>query len=295
MRKSSTVSPAEDGTEVQRAILGFGAAVFAALFFTGAVFYFRGPEDATAWFAAYILEESLSVDNLFVFSLIFDYFKTPIFAQGRVLAWGLFAAVVLRATFILAGLAVVERFKIVLLPCAVLLLYSAYGILQEDDDDEDLSDNAIVKLVNRYLPSTDKYDSDRFFTSVDGALLATPLLVALVCIELSDVVFAVDSVPAVFGVTTDPFIAFTSNTFAILGLRQLYTLISEGLENLAYLRPSIALVLAFIGFKILAGFAGFEVSTASSLLVVAGALGVGIGASLLVETADAQDAEDPDK
>uniref|UniRef100_A0A7S0ISE3 Uncharacterized protein n=1 Tax=Calcidiscus leptoporus TaxID=127549 RepID=A0A7S0ISE3_9EUKA len=285
----TSISAAE---EVKRALLGFSLSLAAAVAFAFGVFMFRGGEDATAWAAAYILEESLSVDNLFVFSLIFDYFRTPTNAQPRVLAWGLIAAVVLRAVFILAGIAVVERFKIALVPCGLLLLYSAYAIVTEGDEDEDLSENAIVQFTRKYLPSTDEYAGDRFFLkSADGSTLATPLLLALVCVELSDVLFAVDSVPAVFGVTTDPFIAFTSNAFAILGLRQLYTLIAEGMENLEYLRPSIAGVLAFIGAKLLLGQIGLEVSTTSSLLVVAGSLGVGIGASVLFGTSEEGAAE----
>jgi len=277
---------------VADAIKFTGLAFVAALVFCFGVFATRGMEDATAWFAAYILEQSLSIDNLFVFSLIFDYFQTPSASQPRVLKWGLLAAIALRTIFIFAGLAVVERFKFALLPCAVILLYSAYGILAEGDEEDDLSDNAIVKLTNQYLPSSQEYDGSNFFTkSAEGALLATPLLLALVCVELSDVVFAVDSVPAVFGVTTDPFIALSSNVFAILGLRQLYTLVSEAVDAFAYLRIAIAFILAFIGGKILVGFADIEVSTMASLLVVAGALSAGITSSILLPPPKADAAE----
>jgi len=229
------------------------------------------------------------VDNLFVFSLIFDYFQTPSFAQPRVLKWGLIAAVVLRATFIFAGLAVVERFKGVLIVFAGILLYSAYGLLTEgEEEEEDLSQNTIVKLTKQYLPSTDTYDGDKFFTTRPGVegTLATPLLLALVCVELSDVLFAVDSIPAVFGVTTDPFIALSSNAFALLGLRALYTVVSTAVDDFKYLRPAIAVVLGFIGVKLIGEFAGFEVSTLSSLLLVLGVLGTGVGLSVLESSAE---------
>ena len=144
-----------------------------------------------------------------------------------------------------------------------------------------------MQLTSKYFPSTNEYDGEKFFTNArDGTLLATPLLLSLVCVELSDVVFAVDSIPAVFGVTTDPFIAFSSNVFALLGLRQLYTIIAEAVDSLIFLRPAIAFVLAFIGVKLILGLAGLEVSVGTSLGVVVGALGGGIGASVFLASSD---------
>lgn len=271
--------------------------VAAAVAFGAGVFATRGGGDASAWFTAYILEESLSIDNLFVFSLIFDYFRTPASAQPRVLRWGLIAAVVLRAAFIFAGLAIVERFKGVLLIFSGVLIYSAYGLLTEgDQENEDLSDNAIVRLTKEYLPSTDLYDEDKFFTVRNNQTLATPLLLSLVCVELSDVLFAVDSIPAVFGVTTDPFIALSSNAFALLGLRALYTVVANAVDSFVYLRPAIALVLGFIGLKLIGSFAGYELPTLASLLLVLGVLGTGVGLSVITGTggtgADERSAED---
>ena len=294
MLDSETAQPA--GDETRAALQQTAITVAAACAFCAGVFATRGAEDASAWFAAYVLEESLSIDNLFVFSLIFDYFQTPSFAQPRVLKWGLLAAVVLRASFILAGLAVVERFKGVLLVFSGILLYSAYGLLTEGEEEaEDLSQNMIVKLTKQYLPSTDSYDGDKFFTTPAGSdtALATPLLLALVCVELSDVLFAVDSIPAVFGVTTDPFIAFTSNAFALLGLRALYTVIANAADNYQYLQPAIAVVLGFIGVKLIGSFAGFEIPTVSSLLLVLGTLGTGVGLSILEATAEDEEPQKP--
>ena len=228
----------EEDTVTATALKSTGLAVLAALAFCAGVFLVRGPDDATSWLAAYVLEESLSIDNLFVFTLIFDFFQTPLNAQPRVLRWGLIGAVVLRGVFIFGGLAVIERFRGVLLLFSAVLLYSAYGLFfEEDEEDEDLSQNAVVQFTQKYLPSTDKYDGDKFFTSVDGAILATPLLLALVCVEVSDVLFAVDSVPAVFGVTTDPVIALTSNAFALLGLRSLYVLVAKGIDQFECAQP----------------------------------------------------------
>jgi len=144
-------------------------------------------------------------------------------------------------------------------------------------------------LTKQYLPSTDSYDEDRFFTIQDGVSVATPLLLALVCVELSDVLFAVDSIPAVFGVTTDPFIAFSSNAFALLGLRALYTIIAAAVDDFVYLRPAIAVVLGFIGLKLIGSFAGFEIPTLDSLLLVLGTLGTGVGLSVLEATASDDD------
>jgi len=277
----------EESESTNAALKSTGVAVLAALAFCTGVFLTRGSEDATAWLAAYVLEESLSVDNLFVFTLIFDYFKTPPNAQPRVLQWGLIGAVVLRGGFIFGGLAVVERFKGVLLLFSGILLYSAYGLFfEEEDEEEDLSQNQIVQLTQRYLPSTESYDGDRFFTRQGSESLATPLLLALVCVEVSDVLFAVDSIPAVFGVTTDPFIALSSNGFALLGLRSLYVLIAKGIDQFEYLRPSIAIVLGFIGFKLIGSFFGAEVPTAASLGVVVTVLSGGIGASLLLPSGE---------
>ena len=252
----------EESDDVGAALVQTAVLVGCAVSFGVAVVLVRGPEAGTEWFAAYILEESLSVDNLFVFSLIFDYFQTPADAQPRVLRLGLTVAIVLRALFILAGLAALERFTGVLLLFAGALLYSSYSLLTEGEEEADLSSNQVVQLTQKYLPSTAEYDGERFITAavgaaansaaagtppglLDGSSLVTPLFLALACVELSDVLFAVDSIPAVFGVTTDPLIALSSNAFAILGLRALYTVVARAVDDFEYLRPAIALVLGF--------------------------------------------------
>jgi TerC family integral membrane protein len=298
--------------EVRSALTQTVMLVALAFCFCTGVFVNRGPEAATSWLTAYVLEQALSVDNLLVFTAIFDYFKTPIDAQPRVLRWGLIVAAILRAGFIFAGLAVVERFKGVLLIFAGVLLYtSAKMMFADEEEEEDLSQNAVVQWTKHYLPSSDEYDGERFITSSDnattsmavdgeaqkgggtllgllkGTSVMTPLLLTLVCVEISDVIFAVDSIPAVFGVTKDPFIAFTSNGFAILGLRALYPLVARAVDEFKYLTPAVALVLAFIGGKLIVGeLMHVEVSTITSLAVVASTLVAGVGASIFTGDSD---------
>ncbi|GMY14658.1 thylakoid membrane protein TERC, chloroplastic isoform X1 [Fagus crenata] len=240
-----------------------------------------GVGKATEFFAGYILEQSLSVDNLFVFVLIFKYFKVPIMYQNRVLSYGIAGAVVFRLTIILLGAATLQRFEAVNLLLAAILLFSSFKLFTSEEDDSDLSNNFVVKTCQRIIPVTSNYDGNRFITSQGGVWKATPLLLTVAVIELSDIAFAVDSIPAVFGVTRDPVIVFTSNLFAILGLRSLYTLISEGMSDLEYLQPSIGVVLGFIGCKMILDFFGFHVSTEASLGFVATSLSAGVLLSLM--------------
>ena len=184
------------------------------------------------------------------------------------------------------GAAALERFRPILLLFAGILLFGSYKILAGGDDEEEeerIEDNAIVKLVQSFLPVTDGYRGDAFFADVDGVRYATPLLLVLVVVELSDLVFAVDSIPAVFGVTSDPFIVYTSNMFAIASLRALYAVVAGSMSNMAYLEKSVALVLGFVGLKMVADIAlGVQVPTDVSLVIVAAALGGGVGLSVLL-------------
>lgn len=231
------------------------------------------------------MEQSLSVDNLFVFILVFEYFKTPVDYQKKVLTYGIATAAVLRLVLIVLGADIVESWKPVLLIFAAILLFSSFKLLLVDeggDDDEDLSNNAIVRFSRSLFTFTDAYDGDKFFTTLaDGTRAATPLLLVLLVVEFSDVVFAVDSIPAVFGVTLDPFIVYTSNIFAILSLRGLFTFVSTFMSKMRFLDKSVALVLGFVGAKILAEFAGVDVPTDFALEVVGAILAAGVGASLL--------------
>ncbi|XP_039022248.1 thylakoid membrane protein TERC, chloroplastic-like [Hibiscus syriacus] len=240
----------------------------------------EGVGKASEFFAGYLLEQSLSVDNLFVFILIFKYFKVPHMYQNRVLSYGIAGAIIFRLSLILLGTATLQRFEVVNLLLAAILLFSSFKLFSSEEDDTDLSDNFIVKTCQRFIPVTPNYDGNKFITKWDNIWQATPLLLTVAVIELSDIAFAVDSIPAVFGVTRDPFIVFSSNIFAILGLRSLYTLIAEGMADLEYLQPSIAVVLGFIGCKMILDFFGFHISTEASLGFVATSLSAGVLLSL---------------
>ena len=266
------------------ATAGFGACI-AAL---------QGSEKAGEYFAGYLLEQALSVDNLIVFVLIFDFFKVPLELQGRVLNYGIWGAAVLRLAFILAGAEALERFEPVLLVFAAILIFSSYKILSEamaeggDGENDSLAENAIVKFCMNAINSTDVYDGDRFF---NAAGQATPLFLALLVIELSDVVFAVDSVPAIFGVTRDPFIVYSSSMFAILSLRAVYNVFSAFAKDLAYLETAVGLILGFIGAKIVGSFVGVDISTTASLIVVIGTMSGGIAASYAFPPSSAAEKE----
>eukprot|EP00210_Caulerpa_lentillifera_P001161 g1117.t1 len=256
--------------------------IFAAVAFGAAIGWFLGAEKAEEYFAGYLLEQSLSVDNLFVFILVFKYFRTPLEYQSKVLNYGFITAGILRLIMIVLGVELIESFNVLFLVFAALLVYSSLQLLlSNDDDDEDLTDNAIVRFCSRVMQVSDSYDGNRFFTVENGVKMATPLLLTLAVVELSDVVFAVDSVPAVFGVTLDPFIIYTSNLFAILSLRSFYGFISVVMSQLRFLDKSVAVVLGFIGVKMAADFIGIHVSTDVSLIVVGVVLFSGVTASAL--------------
>lgn len=260
------------------------AFVGAAMLFGVGIWNTLGPVKAQEFFAGYLLEQSLSVDNLFVFILVFRYFKAPKADQDKVLSYGIGTAAILRLVMILLGSELIESWKPVLLLFAGILLFSSYKLLVAgdagDDDDEDLTDNGIVKLCRRLIPVTENYDGENFFTMENGKRVATPLLLVLAVVELSDVVFAVDSIPAVFGITTDPFIVYSSNMFAILSLRALYGFVNSIMSELKYLDKAVALVLGFIGAKMIADFGGYHVPTIASLGVVVTTLTGGVAASL---------------
>ena len=259
--------------------------VGAACLFGAGIGFVQGVDKASEYFAGYLLEQSLSVDNLFVFILVFDYFKVPETTQPKVLSYGIIGAMIMRAAMIIAGVTAIEDFEPVLLVFAGILIFSSYKLLanNEEEEEEDLKDSAIVKFCSSMIPVSEEYDGDKFWTTAkDGVTkMATPLLLVVAVIELSDVVFAVDSIPAVFGVTKDPFIVYTSNIFAICGLRSLFGFVSAVVSELEYLETSVAVVLGFIGVKMIADYAGYSMSTEASLAVVATMLTGGVAASYM--------------
>jgi len=260
---------------------GFGLLIYAT----------QGSTTAEEFFAGYLVEQSLSVDNLFVFLLLFDYFNVPLSAQDRVLNWGIYGAIVMRAIMIGLGAAAIHEFHGVLLVFAAILIYSAIKVLipANDDDDENMEENSIVKFSRKLVDSTDYFDGDRFFTLVEGVKKATPLFICMIAVEISDVVFAVDSIPAVFGVTENPLVVFSSNIFAIMGLRSLYTVLSKAAQDLEYLEPAVAVVLGFIGTKMIAEYGGYIIPTPIALGVVATLLSGGIGLSVYKRENETED------
>lgn len=242
-----------------------------------------GEQAGLQFFTAYLVEESLSVDNLFVMALVFRSFAVPERYQHRVLFLGILGALVFRATFILAGLALIEVFHWTVYAFGALLVVTAVRMLfAREDDEAELHDNVMVRLARRFVPITNEYHGERLIVRLDGKRYATPLLLALVFIETSDIIFAVDSVPAVLGVTRDPFIAFTSNVFAILGLRSLYFALAAVLSSFQYLKVSLVLVLFFVGSKMLLTH-HLPIGSGLSLLVIIGLLTAGVVASIIAK------------
>jgi len=258
--------------------------VAAAAGFGGIIAATKGPEAAIEFASGYALEQTLSVDNLFVFLLLFDYFKVSGKSQEKILGYGLWGAVLLRGLFIGVGTVALQQFHQVLLLFAGVLYLSSFSILfgKDEDEDESVDDNQVIKFAKTFLKSTDKRDGDKFFIVENGINLATPLFLCLICIEISDVIFAFDSVPAVFGVTQDPFIVFTSNIFAIAGLRSLYGFLSKAVDGLKYLEKAVGLILLLIAVKLTGETFDVELlSPLQSLVCVVGILGGGVALSLL--------------
>ncbi len=246
----------------------------------------RGTEDGAAYFAGYLLELSLSVDNVFVFALIFTAFAVPLMYQHRVLFYGILGAIVFRAIFIGLGAAIIETFHWAIYVFGFLLLYTGYRMwAQRNDHMIDPMKNPLLRIFRRFVPTTDGYREQRFVVVENGRRLATPLLAVLLVVESSDILFAIDSVPAIFSVTTDTFLVFSSNAFAILGLRSLYFLLAGAVDKFRYLKPGLSALLIFAGLKILLSDI-VPIPIPLSLVIIVGILGVAIGASIVAERRD---------
>jgi tellurite resistance protein TerC len=250
--------------------LSFGTYIYAAF----------GKQCGLEFFAGYLIEYALSVDNIFVFILIFSYFAVPDRFHHRVLFWGILGALIMRASFIVAGAALIQSFHWVIYVFGAFLVVTGIKILRQGDAEVEPQRNPAVKLFQRFVPMTSGYDSGKFFQRHQGKLMATPLALVLVTVEATDLVFATDSIPAIFGVTSDPFIVYTSNICAILGLRSMYFLLSAVVNRFVYLGTGLGIVLAFIGFKmLLSGI--FAIPIGLSLAIVAAILIGSIILSLL--------------
>ena len=231
------------------------------------------------WFSGYLIEYSLSIDNVFVWALILAYFKVPAQYQRRVLFWGVFGALVLRAGFIFAGVALITRFEWMLFIFGGFLLYTAAKLLFTNDDAVDPSQSRFLAIVRRFVRTTTELHGQRMFVRIAGKRYATPLFAVLLLVEATDVLFAVDSVPAVLAVSKEQFIVFTSNAFAIMGLRALYFMLADMRARFAYLQQGLAIILAFVGVKMIIS-RWYHIPTALSLLVIAVVLAAAVALSL---------------
>ncbi|HVP11187.1 MAG TPA: TerC family protein [Phycisphaerae bacterium] len=239
-----------------------------------------GKEAALLYLTGYIIEESLSLDNMFVIALIFAYFQVAPIYQHRVLFWGIMGALVLRGVMILAGAALIYRFSWMIYVFGGLLLLSAAKMLFMKEEKFDPEKNVLLRLVRRFCRLSTRFEGQNFFTRMDGRLAITPMFLVLVVVESSDVIFAVDSIPAIFAVTTDPFIVFTSNVFAILGLRSLYFVLAGMMRKFQYMKISLVFVLGYVGVKMLLSFR-YHIPALVSLCVICGLLLTGILASVI--------------
>ena len=250
-----------------------------ALLFNAGVWYWRGPDQGLTFLTGYVVELSLSVDNLFVFLLIFAYFKMPAQYQHKVLFCGILGALVMRAVFIGAGIALIQKFHWIIYVFGAILVISGLKMAFEKDKEVHPEKNPVLRLFRRFMPVTGEYHGGDFFVKREKLRLATPLFIVLLMMETTDLVFAVDSVPAVLAITTDPFIVYTSNVFAILGLRSMFFALTGIMKLFHYLHYGLAAVLVFVGGKmLLAGF--YKIPTLASLLVIVGLLAVAVVASL---------------
>jgi tellurite resistance protein TerC len=263
----------------REAALWSGFWVMLSLAFNAFVYTWRGPQPALEFFTAYVLENSLSMDNVFVFGVIFSSMAVPTQLQHKVLFWGVLGALTMRSVFIIAGATLISRFHWALYLFGGFLLITSVKLLLEKQKKHELEGKRILRWARKVFPITQGYEGTAFFVRRRGRLIATPLFLALLLAEMTDLVFAIDSVPAVLTVTGSPFLAYTSNALAMLGLRSLYFLLAGALIRLRYLRPALALVLAFLGSKMLLEHF-YRISVAHSLLVVFTILGIAVAASL---------------
>ncbi|UFS68556.1 TerC family protein [Geomonas sp. RF6] len=253
-----------------------------ALLFNGAVWYFLGKVKALEFFTGYVIEESLSVDNLFVFIMIFSYFKVSRAHQPKILKWGILGALVMRAVFIVMGIGLMEKFHWMVYLFGGILVVTGIKMCFGGDDEIEPEKNLLVRLVRTRFPVTKRQHGDRFFVRRNGVTAVTPLFLTLLVVESSDVIFAVDSIPAVLAVTRDPFIVYSSNVFAIMGLRSLYYLLAHVVDMFRYLKLGVSFILAFVGVKMIVSDL-YPIALHVSLGVIIGTLVLSIVVSLVAD------------
>lgn len=241
----------EHEISIKESLVWTGIWVMLSVFFGIGIYFYMGPQSSLDYFTGYVIEKSLSVDNIFVFILVFSYFGVPAKYQHKILFWGIFGALVMRFVFIFLGVALIEEVEWVIYLFGAFLVYTGIKMAFETEKEVHPERNPILKVVQRFLPVSNKIDGPHFITRVNGKLMATPLLVVLIVIETTDLVFAVDSIPAILAITTDQFLVYSSNAFAILGLRALYFALNGVMKLFRFLNYGLAAVLSFVGCKML--------------------------------------------
>jgi tellurite resistance protein TerC len=264
---------------IKEALVWSGVWVVLALLFNLGLYYWRGPEPALEFLTGYLIEKSLSVDNIFVFLLIFSYFRVPASYQHRVLFWGILGALVMRAAFIALGISLIRRFHWVIYVFGAFLILTGVKMALEKGKEIHPERNPVLRLFRRFVPVTDDYRGSKFFVKQGGRYSATPLFIVLLVVETTDVIFAVDSIPAILAITLDPFIVYTSNVFAILGLRALYFALAGVMRLFHHLHYGLSAILVFVGAKmLLADF--YKIPVGVALGVIAGVLIISVIASM---------------
>ena len=256
--------------------------VVVALVFNAVVWVWLGHQKALEFFTGYLVEKALSADNIFVFAVLFNYFAVPPEYRHRVLFWGVLGAIVFRLTFILAGTALLKKFHWVIYIFGIIVIISGIKLLMRKEEEIDPERNPVLRLARRFLPITPNYHGQKFFVRLNGKFMATPLMLVLLVVESTDIVFAIDSIPAIFAITRDPFIVFTSNVCAILGLRALYFVLEGMIRLFRYLDEGLAVILVFIGVKMLVS-EFYKIPTWVALSFVAAVLAITIALSLMAE------------
>jgi len=273
-RKSHVVS-------LRESLAWTGVWVVLALVFNAGVWHYAGSQKALEFFTGYLIEKSLSVDNVFVFALLFSYFAVPPVYQHKVLFWGILGALIMRAVMIAAGAALITKFAWIIYVFGAFLILTGIKMIVKREEEIHPERNPVVKWFKKLMPVTPEYRGDRFFVRENGLRMATPLFVVLLLVEFTDLIFAVDSIPAIFAVTKDPFIVYTSNVFAILGLRSLYFALAGVMDKFHYLKIGLGVVLSFVGVKMILAHTAWKIDTLVSLGVIVVVLTTSIIWSLL--------------
>lgn len=252
----------------------------AAVFNIG-IYFFMGSQKALEFLGGYIIEQSLSLDNLFLFLIIFSSFGIGPSYQRRILNYGIAGAIVLRLIFVVIGVAVINQFHWVIYIFGLILLYTGVKILVQEEEHKDYKNSTLLKILGKFIPFTDNLEGEKFFVRKNKVLYATPLFAVLVMIEASDILFAIDSIPAIFSITTDTFIIYTSNIFAIMGLRSLYFLLEKISSNFKFVKQGVAMILVFTGVKLSILFFHIEISILLSISIIALILAISIIVSVI--------------